>query len=281
MRADLRRTRSVRPDITPINAGPVAQWLTILFVKARGQHHRCLRQPLPGVLTAFGVCVKVKPFEHLAEAHAMRFIAQHTTIPVPKVYCAFNHKGKTYIVMSRIKGRMAWRGWHDRPDESKRRVLAQLELLVAQIRALNPPSGLSVAGVNGGPICDRRLPPRLFWGPFATIRDFHEELVNGANLDTDYEHLSPALCDLFTFYRQPSGRSVLTHGDLSSLNVLVKGDEVVGIVNWETAGWLPSYWEYMGARNATRNPFPQKDIGFFLDPKPDAIRAESIRRAYF
>jgi len=34
---------------------------------------------------------------------------------------------------------------------------------------------------------------------------------------------------------------VFTHGDLSSLNVLVRGDQIVGIIDWETAGWYPSY----------------------------------------
>lgn len=43
------------------------------------------------------------------------------------------------------------------------------------------------------------------------------------------------------------GRTVLTHGDLSSLNILAHGDDIVGIVDWATAGWYPSYWEYTTA----------------------------------
>lgn len=30
-----------------------------------------------------------------------------------------------------------------------------------------------------------------------------------------------------------------THGDLRSLNILACGDSIVGIVDWETAGWYP------------------------------------------
>lgn len=36
---------------------------------------------------------------------------------------------------------------------------------------------------------------------------------------------------------------VFTHGDLSSLNILARVDDIVGIIDWETAGWYPSYWE--------------------------------------
>lgn len=34
---------------------------------------------------------------------------------------------------------------------------------------------------------------------------------------------------------------VFTHSDLSSLNILVRGDNIVGIIDWETAGWYLSY----------------------------------------
>jgi aminoglycoside phosphotransferase (APT) family kinase protein len=49
----------------------------------------------------------------------MHFIAQHTSIPVPKVHCAFTHCDTTYIVMEHINGEMIARGWVFRSDESK------------------------------------------------------------------------------------------------------------------------------------------------------------------
>jgi hypothetical protein len=36
---------------------------------------------------------------------------------------------------------------------------------------------------------------------------------------------------------------VLTHGDLSSFNILLRDDEVVGIIDWEITGWSPYYWD--------------------------------------
>ena len=38
---------------------------------------------------------------------------------------------------------------------------------------------------------------------------------------------------------------VFTHGDLSSFNIVARVDGIVGIIDWETAGWYPSYWEYI------------------------------------
>jgi aminoglycoside phosphotransferase (APT) family kinase protein len=43
------------------------------------------------------------------------------------------------------------------------------------------------------------------------------------------------MTELFGFYRQAGDQVVLTHGDLSGLNIMLEADEVVGIVDWETA----------------------------------------------
>ncbi|KND87836.1 hypothetical protein TOPH_07457 [Tolypocladium ophioglossoides CBS 100239] len=111
---------------------------------------RLWKPPPPGILSVLDVYIKVKPFEHLAEAHAMH--------------------GKTYIVIRRITGQMAWHGWQNRPKESKKRILHQLRWMMAELRSIPRPEGAGVASVDGGPLCDCRL-PKLPWGPFATIRD--------------------------------------------------------------------------------------------------------------
>ena len=73
-----------------------------------------------------------------------------------------------------------------------------------------------------------------------------------------------------------------THDDLSSLNILVCEGDVVGIVDWETAGWYPSYWEYTTAWNANpQNKFWRKDIDRFLEPKPRELAMEKLHVKYF
>jgi thiamine kinase-like enzyme len=45
----------------------------------------------------------------------------------------------------------------------------------------------------------------------------------------------------------PPHEIVLTHADLSPRNIIVKGDKVVGILDWEMAGFYPEYWKYVKA----------------------------------
>ncbi|ORY72003.1 uncharacterized protein BCR38DRAFT_462955 [Pseudomassariella vexata] len=186
-------------ESNPINAGPVV----LLIVKAKMQKYLPqLWKPSTGLLSA-----------SLAEAHAIQFVAQHTSIPVPK-------------------------GWRNRPGKSKTQILNQLRSMVAEPRSISPPEGMGVANVNGGPFCDSSLPP--------------------------------SLDELFGFYRQLCGRPVFTHGDLSILNILVRANDVVSIIDWETEGWFPYYWEYTCAWNVNK----------YLTPMPYELRMESIRRKY-
>lgn len=44
--------------------------------------------------------------------------------------------------------------------------------------------------------------------------------------------------------RGGGGRFVLTHGDLTPRNIIVQGNVVTGIVDWERSGFFPEYAEY-------------------------------------
>ena len=196
----------------PINDGPVVQMLTLFVVESREYLQR-LWKPFGGLLSILGIYVKVNPYPNLAEAHAIQFVGRNTSIPVPKIYCAFVRRGATYIVMSRIDGQMVRQGWYSRSENSKARILNQLQSLVAELRPISPPKGMGVANVNGGSFYDCRLPSRLFWGPFASVRRFHEALADGFDLEADYVNLPADLHELFAFYRRSRGDLVFTHGE--------------------------------------------------------------------
>jgi hypothetical protein len=77
------------------------------------------------------------------------------------------------------------------------------------------------------------------------------------------------------------GFTTFTHGDLSSLNILARNDNAVGIINWETAIWFPPYWEYTTARQVNpENSIWREEIDKFLEPIPDAFVMEQLRQRY-
>ncbi|PKS08733.1 hypothetical protein jhhlp_004786 [Lomentospora prolificans] len=272
----------------PINYG----FFTKIFVIAAykiltNQFVRRLRKPQPTVAyVSSHIGIKATAKTTLAEAHAMQFVAEHTSIPVPKVYSAFTHSGTTYILMERIDGEPLTTAWVQRLPESKARILAQLKSFVNELREIPPPDSNGVSNIIGGPVFDERLPDKPFWGPFASVADFHRELRNQVEL----KHLEGPnkakfpedMADLIRFHHETPDKPVFTHGDLSSFNILVRGDKVVGIVDWETAGWMPAYWEYTTAWNASpSNLFWQDEVDKYITPLPHARDMENLRRQYF
>ncbi|KAI1196698.1 kinase-like protein [Nemania serpens] len=276
---------ALRRSSKPINDGIFTRVVTLLAAKILDQKYmrRIWKQP-SGVLFGFRFCIKTSPITTLAEAHVLQFVANNTSIPVPKVYSAFAHRGQVYIVMERIGGNMLAKGWVCRSEESKAKILNQLRGMIQQLRDIRPPSDYAVANINGGPIFDDRLSGSSLKGPFRTIHDFHRELrehadpgkMNAAALPDD-------LLEFFAFHgQQTASRPTLTHGDLSSLNILARGDDVVGIIDWETSGWFPSYWEYVTAWNVNpQNEFWRDEVDKFLAPMPYELKMDSVRRRYF
>ncbi|EAW22828.1 aminoglycoside phosphotransferase family protein [Aspergillus fischeri NRRL 181] len=179
----------------------------------------------------------------------------------------------------RIKGDIIGSGWVKRSENSKAKLLSQLAKEIRKMRDLQPPEGMGVASVDGGSLFDGRIPgPTLRFGPFDNTQDFHRHLRMGMEFDS---RLDPEVQDLIKQHGK-SWPLVFTHGDLSSFNILVRGDEIVGIIDWETAGWYPSYWEYTSAYQVNpQNSFWVHEIDKFLQPMPEELAMERIRQKYF
>lgn len=265
----------------PINDTRLNRFLVLAAVKLLkriGPNHGAF------VFVSSKLCIKFGPLRHLPEASAMRFVAQHTSVPVPKIYCAFTRKGWTYIVMERINGEMLGSRWVKRSDKSKAEILQQLKRFVDELRKI-PPSPeqgqqQGVCNVDGGPIWDCRLPGKsMRHGPFESVHSFHRYLRNGSVAGPNHY---PEVSELINLQEGAWPPPVFTHGDLSSLNILVRGDTIVGIIDWETAGWYPSYWEYTSASQVSpMNLFWGEEIDKFLEPMPEALGMEKLRQKYF
>jgi len=263
----------------PINATALRRYLTLLAVKLA---RRFQKRPNACVLfLSKKLFVKCGTQVNLGEASAMQFVAKHTSIPVPRVYCAFKHKNQSYIVMERIRGEPLADGWYGRSKESREKILAQLKNMIEEMRRIMPPDGIGVANVDGGPLYDLRLPgPSGHFGPFRTIQDFHRHLRGGQ--EAHPKHL-PEISELISKQNEfGSPPPVFTHGDLNSANILASGDKVVGIVDWETSGWYPCYWEYTTAWNVNpRNEIWRGEVDKFIQPYPKELEMEKIRLKYF
>lgn len=227
------------------------------------------------------ICVKYGKSVRLSEAHAAEFVRTTTTIPVPKVYCAFVRRGICYIVMQRLPGcPLAWT-WTERGMASRHLILGQLRDMIQELRSIPRRSRdeTSIAAVDGASIFDGRLPTKNTHGPFRDVQSFHLYLRSGITADSNP---LPEVRGLIEMNDQTSSEVCFTHADLSSFNILASGDKITGIVDWETSGWLPLYWEYVSTWNVNpHNQFWQQEAEHFLVPYSRELEMDLLRRKWF
>jgi len=173
----------------------------------------------------------------------MQYLAEHTTIPVPKVRKAWTTpKGFTFILMDIVPGVELESVWWKMSPATRDKVVDQLKEYVTQLRSLpHPNPEFPICSINGGPLRDvSRIGVDLF-GPFRSLQDFYKLVRNKIELEAVLENIRgmEPVAELHLKDR----KVVFTHGDLAPRNIMVKMDgTVTAILDWGDSGWYPENW---------------------------------------
>ncbi|KAL1738701.1 kinase-like protein, partial [Schizophyllum fasciatum] len=189
----------------------------------------------------FGLVLKVGDDRAGAEADTLRFVGAHTTIPVPHVCVSARGFGRTYLLMEDVQGDELQFTWVDLSADQRARIFDQLRDYVSQLRALRKPPCVSpgaVCSLYHEALRDGRIASALPLGPFANEAAFNDRLVQAAE-----PFMDPAQLPRIRARMRDDHRIVFTHGDLAPRNILVRGDRIVAIIDWEESGWYPEHWE--------------------------------------
>jgi len=208
------------------------------------------------------------------EADMMRFVNTH----IPSVPCPIVHSVKDYgegprrkvgILMDHVAGSTLESVWPTASDREKSAYTTQLREIVQH---LHEPAGQFIGRVGHRPCVD----PGGFgedapdMGPFddeESFNHYRKERVRATKGDDAASRVASL---------QKSGhRFVLTHGDLSDRNILVKDGKITGLVDWEFSGWYPEYWESVQAQvSPSHDPYWREVLGQVLDPYPEMLELE-------
>jgi len=141
------------------------------------------------------------------EAASLRYVKEHTDIPVPVVYCDFEDDEAYYLITEYIPGiNMA-----DLEDEQKETVKAEVQRHLRTLRTLK---SSRLGGPNGIVI------------PPYRVHDLTKQ-------------------DVWTLRESDTEEYVFCHNDLSQHNILVDPAtlKITGIIDWEYAGFWPQSFE--------------------------------------
>ncbi|KAK2807023.1 hypothetical protein FQN50_005597 [Emmonsiellopsis sp. PD_5] len=201
----------------------------------------------------------------LLEGVNMLFVHQATKIKVPRVYALYNdpESSTNYIVMEFIEGDTLDTQWASLSHGQKSDITTTLRQYFKELRDLSSPGFFGSIGQN-------RLLHGIFWtsqptpsinGPFCSEAALNEALalkyITASDTRTTYKA---------DFYRRSLSHVFrghmpkFTHGDFQRKNIIIKrrpdvtdtSQYEITLIDWEIAGWYPSYWEYSITMCASR-----------------------------
>jgi hypothetical protein len=199
------------------------------------------------------------------EGENLLFVEQNLQIPAPRLYALWQELDEVmYIIMEFIPGDTLKSLWSNLTKSNKMRIMKKLRSVFEQIRS-SPSPGFYRNVSRGCLLC------HLFWitgneksvsGPFKSERDLLLGLAEKSRVNSANNNRHSYMAD---FIERQLPRAfgndhlpTFSHSDLQRKNIVreipsghkntsTEETYIVLIVDWEVAGWYPSYWEYAAA----------------------------------
>lgn len=113
----------------------------------------------------------------MSELAALKYVAGHTSIHVPKVSSTHYYKGGLYIEMEYVHGMSLEAAWYrdHLSQDQKKHIITEVAGYIGQLRRLEPPREGIVASASLAELLDHRVGSSTF-GPFASHQGFHSYL---------------------------------------------------------------------------------------------------------
>ncbi|KAI0740097.1 kinase-like domain-containing protein [Earliella scabrosa] len=236
-----------------------------------------------GRLTSRLVLKQVPLNRSRVEAEAIRFVCQHTSLPIPRLRMYWEEGTIGSLIIDYAEGETLQRAWKRLSDEQRSSVMRKVAGFVQELRSIPqppPPPGSSlprsgwIGSPLGNPFHDCRMTSSEDpYGPFPSEREFNDWKVS--RFAPFGERSVTAAAHIAQLRRAMSDQHpiVFTHGDINRRNILVRihGDgpddvEITAFIDWEQAGWRPIHWEsvkwcFMGGMATDWTNFAVDEIG--------------------
>lgn len=182
------------------------------------------------------------------EEAALRFVKEHSEVPVPEVFLTnyFTKDGLEIgsLLMELVDGTPLDSLWDIFSDDSKERICYNIWEIVRCLQQLpRPPSftKLHQCGADGSLTHDVLLKDLNNSGSPISTKEELRARINERYL----HHNGGSYLENLLNMLPHSSTSVFTYGDLCPRNIMVNNaGQITGIIDWENAGWYPDYWEY-------------------------------------
>jgi len=220
----------------------IAELAAIPRLNPDPEQAKCVSRYEPGVLVKYA-------FDHADEVRALNFVYQKLSIHTPRVLhhppftglipipYSNGDEGVWYFAMEECPGIPLDTAIDSMTAPELNHIAEQLSKFLEDMRSFTSDT---LGSLSGGPYFNRFHPYPL-WPDRAlnSVEEFleHVRAVFVVFCGEDY------VDELLSVF--PRNDAVhLVHGDLLPRNILVKGSTITAVIDWETAGFYPAFWEY-------------------------------------
>ncbi|KIM35821.1 hypothetical protein M413DRAFT_325407 [Hebeloma cylindrosporum] len=184
------------------------------------------------------------------ESYMMELASSKTSIPIPKIRRYITWEGTQYVFMEYVDGSDFYEIWPSLSLWSRFMVAWTLRGYIRQLRAIELPNPDIPGPIqpSGAPLkCQGHYFSERGAGPFHSYSAMTAWYNGRSRLNNIL--LNPTIQDLSmipepTTFFDDSMPLVFTHGDISPNNIRLGKDGTVWLLDWESAGAYPKWFEY-------------------------------------
>ncbi|KZT50137.1 hypothetical protein CALCODRAFT_522097 [Calocera cornea HHB12733] len=214
-----------------------------IFIDAR------VRQILPGIYLKRGT---IRP----TEANAMVLVRRHTqlrtSVALDFIECdmpALRRHTKpykhAYLLMTAVPGKTLQEVEDTLMPEQVITIGRELRDYLSIMRNIPNPYDNDICDTTGGPLYSHLFGQFRDVPAFKSVPSFHAWVVQRMQLQQHWPAMQPLLEPMFSKFDEKG--TVFMHGDLSPRNIMIQRGRLSGLIDWETSGWMPPYWEHASA----------------------------------
>jgi aminoglycoside phosphotransferase len=181
--------------------------------------------------------VRIPNSNLFAEKEALELVKANTSIPVPRAYDYYKTEEFEHLVIEKMPGITLEEAWLTLEVHEREEIADQVVAFLDEMRKLHSPH-IEAALLDRKPLRSGLV----------GAADFNHERFKQFPSN---EHISAYIqARIDGLHPEPN---VFTHSDLDWSNILIVDKKVSAIIDWESSGYFPAYWEWVSLKWAEEN----------------------------